>query len=353
MTIQKVLIVGLGRGTAWAREVRKDQGLEIVGLVDVDAEKLAVVGDEVGVPAARQYHDYERALAGAGADLVILAVPTPLHRDFILRGLASGHHVICEKPLAMTMEEAYDLRRAVKRFDHRFMVGEQYRFADGVENLKHAIQDGTIGRIAYLDHGFFRGTRLVVGRWARADHWSQSYLEAGLHDMSIHHFDMWYYVTGARPVEISVTPFDVDWQPSSRRFGYSVVATLENGVHVTYTTARALARPQTPWYGILWVVGETGALFWDGDSSAINCSRVVDTPDVSDQTLTTESYAYFDPGIRGTNAPLLPMIHELADAIKSDRRHACDIDDNLVSFATAMAAVESARSGRTVPITRE
>ncbi|HEX5418157.1 MAG TPA: Gfo/Idh/MocA family oxidoreductase [Chloroflexota bacterium] len=346
MAIRRILIVGLGRGTAWAREIQKDPELEIVGLVDVDGEKLATLGAELGVPAARQYADYARALSGAGAELVVLALPTPLHKDYILRGLASEHHVICEKPLAMTLEEAREIRQATSRYDHRLMIGEQYRFADGVENLRRAVVEGAIGRVAYIDHTFVRGAQLVAGRWARGEHWSQSYLEASLHDMSIHHFDMWYYITGARPVEISVTPFDVEWNPSSRKFGYSAVARLENGVHVHYLTARALARPETPWFGTLWIVGETGALSWNGDSSEISLSRVTGGKEQFGQELRTETLARYNRGISGTNAPLLLMIGELNAAIAAGRAHACDIDDNLVSFATSMAAVESARSGR-------
>jgi|GEM_PF-5491606 len=346
MALNKILIVGLGRGTAWAREIRKDPSLEIVGLVDVDADRLAGVSAEVNVPAVCCYTDYETALARSGADLVILAVPTPLHKNYILRGLATGHHVICEKPLALSLAEAHELRAAIRGFDHRFMVGEQYRFADGVENLRRAITGGVIGPLAYIDHAFFRGSRLIAGRWAGGEHWSQTYQEASLQDMSVHHFDMWYYMTGARPVEVSVTPFDVSWNPSVRKFGYSLTARLENGVHVTYLTARSLARPQTPWYGTLWIVGQDGALAWDGDSSAVSLSRVGAGTDPFVQEIKSEPLAYVDRGISGTNAPLLLMIRELDAAIAANRRHACDLDDNVVSFATSMAAVESARTGR-------
>ncbi|HVA87752.1 MAG TPA: Gfo/Idh/MocA family oxidoreductase [Candidatus Saccharimonadales bacterium] len=348
--MNKILIVGLGRGTAWAREIRKDPSLEIVGLVDVDADRLASVAAEVNVPAACQYADYETALARSGANLVILAVPTPLHKPYILRGLTTGHHVICEKPLALSLDEARDLGATIRGFDHRFMVGEQYRFADGMENLRRAITGGVIGRVAYIDHTFVRGSRLMAGRWARGAHWSQAYQEASLQDMSVHHFDMWYYMTGARPVEVSVTPFDVDWNPSSRKFGYSMTASLENGIHVDYLTARALARPQTPWYGTLWIVGETGALAWDGDSPAVRLSRVVEGNDPFGQEVQTDSLAYVDRGISGTNLPLLLMIRELDEAIAANRRHACDLDDNLASFATSLAGVESARTGRPVRV---
>ncbi|HVC35154.1 MAG TPA: Gfo/Idh/MocA family oxidoreductase [Chloroflexota bacterium] len=345
-----ILIVGLGRGTAWAREILKAPDLAIAGLVDVDAEKLARVGAEVGVPVGRQYPAYERALRESGADIVVLAVPTPLHKEMSLAGLRSGHHVICEKPLAMNLEEAGELRQAVKRFDHRFMVGEQYRFADGVENIRRAIAAGLIGRVAYISHEFFRGAQLTVGRWAQGEHWSRSYEEAALHDMSVHHFDMWYYMTGSRCAEISINPFDVPWNRSSRKFGYSVSATLENGTHVDYITARALARPQTPWYGTLWIVGEDGALSWNGDSSEVTLSRVIAASATGDPQLSRENVAFVTEGIRGTNLPIVPMIRSLVEAIQAGRPHPCDIDENMASFATSMAAVESARTGHAVRV---
>ncbi len=350
MPTTSILIVGLGRGASWAREVARAPDLAIAGLVDVDAAKLAQVGGEVGVPASRQYQDYEKALNAAGADVVVLAVPTPLHRDMSLAGLRAGHHVICEKPLAMSMDEARELRDAVKRLDRRFMVGEQYRFADGVENLRRAIADGRIGTVGYISHEFFRGAQVLAGRWTKSDHWSRNYEEAGLHDMSVHHFDMWYYITGARCAEIYVKPFDVAWNTSERKFGYSVLATLEDGTHVDYITCRALARPQTPWYGTLWIVGSEGALFWDGDSSDVSLSRVLPTSTHAEQQLDTETISFVDRGIRGTNLPIVPMIRSLIEAIRENRPHPCGIDENMISFGTSMAAIESVRTGRPVRV---
>jgi predicted dehydrogenase len=346
MSTTRVLIVGLVRGAAWAREIRKVPELAIAGLVDVDPERLATVGAEVGVVADRQYRVYEEALSRAGADLVVLAVPAPLHKVMSLQGLETGHHVICEKPLAMSLDEAREIREAVRKIDRRFMVGEQYRFADGVENLRRAIAAGRIGPVAYMSHDFYRGAQLSVGRWARGDHWSQAYREPALHDMSVHHFDMWYYITGSPCVEIYCKLFDVAWNPSPRTFGYSAHATLASGVHVDYLTCRALARPQTHWYGMLWIVGQGGALFWDGDSAVVSLSRVVPGDNVFDQSLATEPVCYVDRGISGTNAPLVPLIRALLDAIREDRPHPCDVDDNLVSFATSMAAIRSVETGK-------
>lgn len=343
-----VLIVGLGRGTAWAREIHAADDLEVAGLVDVDADRLVEIGQELEVPAERQYTSYEEALAKP-ADVVLLAVPTPLHARMSLAGLEAGHHVICEKPLAMTLEEGRELRTAVRRFGHRFMVSEQYRFADGVENLRRAVASGLIGTVGYISHEFLKGTGNAGGRWAANTHWSRAYVEGSLHDMSVHHFDMWYYITGQRPTEIYAKPFDPLWS-QGRRFGYSVTATLADGTHIDYLTARAMARRETTWFGTMWIVGDKGALYWDGDSLDVELSRLAPgSPDVG-QVLKTERVAFVKGGVTNTNGPLAPLVRSLVEAIAAGRPHSCDIDDNWASFATAMAAVESALTGRPVAV---
>lgn len=346
-----VLVVGLGRGAAWAREIAAASDLQIAGLVDVDPARLAAVGEELDVPATLHYTNYAEALSKP-AGIVLLAVPTTMHMSMSLDGLRAGHHVICEKPLAMNMAEARELRAAVKQYAHRFMVSEQYRFADGVENLRLAIADGQIGKVGYISHEFFKGAGNAAGRWATSTHWSRAYVEGSLHDMSVHHFDMWYYITGQKPIEVKVKPFDPSWSKIGRRFGYSVYATLADGTHIDYITARAMTRPETPWFGAMWIVGEEGSLYWDGDSFDVQLYRA--TPSVSAgpfaQSLTSEKLDYVKGGVTNTNGPLAPLIRSLAAAIREGKPHVCDIDDNWPSFATAMAAVESALTGEAVKV---
>lgn len=352
-TPARMLVVGLGRGTSWARQIARMPEAEIAGLVDVDAGRLATVAEELGVASNRCYTDYETALRFAGADVAVLALPTQLHVEMSLQGLRAGHHVICEKPLAMTLDEARRLRDALPSFGHRFMVGEQYRFADGVENLRRAIAAGKTGRLAYVDHEFYRGGSATPGRWANAQHWSRAYQEPALHDMSVHHFDMWYVITGSPCAEISAVPFNPAWNQSPRTFGYSVSATLEDGTHVHYLTARALARPQTTWYGTMAIVGEQGTLQWDGESAEVTVTRARPSENPMDQRLDTERYAEVNSGAAGTNETVPVMLRAFFDAIRENRPHPCDVRDNWPSFATSMAAVESARTGKPVRVARE
>jgi predicted dehydrogenase len=187
-----LLVVGLVRGAAIARELAKSPDFEIAGLVDPDPARLGEVGAALAVAPGRRYAELERALGECPADVVVLAVPTPLHKRYSLAALASGRHVVCEKPLALTLDEARELREAVGKLDRRFMVAEQYRFAGGVENLRRAIAEGRVGRLAYLAHEFHRGPRLSLGSAASRDEWMSHYQEPSLQEMSIHHFETWW-----------------------------------------------------------------------------------------------------------------------------------------------------------------
>jgi predicted dehydrogenase len=184
--------------------------------------------------------------------------------------------------------------------------------------------------------------------------------------MSVHHFDMWWYITGQRPVEIRADPFSPAWNASGRAFGYSMRATLADGTHVHYLTRRAMARPQTTWYGDLWIVGEEGALFWNGVGPTVALSRTLPSENYRDHHLATGPVGFVNregsasaigpvgqPNRQGGASATIVMVRELVAAMREGRLHPCDIDDNWVSFATAMAAVESAETGQAVKVAAE
>ena len=351
-----LLIVGLVRGGAWARDVVMTGDLVLAGICDLDGERLERAGDELGVPPQRRFPQLGAALdAAVDADVVVIATPTPTHAELSLAALRAGHDVICEKPLVRSLEEARQLREQVRATGRRFMVGENYRFADGMENLRRAVAAGLIGRPAYIDHEFRRAGRGPLPSTGPAAPPAQPPdPDRSITEMSVHHFDMWWYATGQRPVEIRADPFTPSWAEGARRFGYSMRATLEDGTHVHYLTSRALSRPQTTWPGNLVIVGEEGTLTWDGSGPAVTLIRELPTHNYRDQHLASGPVTYVSsesaPGVVGgagsAVSSTMQMVRAFVGARREGRPHPNDIDDNWVSFATAMAAVESAQTGR-------
>ena len=95
-----------GEAHVWAIQALAEAGVEceVSALVDVDAEHLGRVSDEWGVP--EKYTDLETALSECQADAVILATPHHLHRQGTQLAAARGRHVLVEKPMALTLEDA-------------------------------------------------------------------------------------------------------------------------------------------------------------------------------------------------------------------------------------------------------
>jgi predicted dehydrogenase len=344
-TVTTMLVVGLQRGAAWARAALETEDIRVTGLVDLDRAKLDRIGAELGVPPERRFEDFGRAL-DVDADVVVLAVPTPLHREMSLAALRAGHHVICEKPLAATLDEGRALRAEVATLDRRLMIGEQYRFADCVENMRRAVLAGMVGQPAYLSHEFFR--QAGSARADAGNHWAHQ-PDSAIAEMSVHHFDMWWRITGKRPTRVLVQGFNPEWQPPGRRFGHSMLATLEDGLHVHYITCLARHRAQTTWHGTITIVGDEGALTMDGRTPTVTFSRALPSAEPRVQQLAVGPVSYVDRGTVGMNTTNL-MVRELMDAVREGRPHQCDPTDNWPSFATEVAATESSRRGAWVDV---
>lgn len=124
----RTAVVGVGYlGRFHAQKYAQLPGSRLVAVVDASAEAAAKVGAELGVEALGDY----RALAGR-VDAVSLAVPTPLHHRIGCELLEQGIHVLIEKPIATTVQEARELIDAARRGGAVLQVGHLERFNPAV-----------------------------------------------------------------------------------------------------------------------------------------------------------------------------------------------------------------------------
>lgn len=91
--------------------------------------------------AERGYDDYDRMLADPDVDAVIVATADPFHVPASIRALEAGKHVLCEKPLGLTVEECLELKAAVARSGKVLQVGHMKRFDAGLQAAKSFIRD--------------------------------------------------------------------------------------------------------------------------------------------------------------------------------------------------------------------
>ncbi|MFC5758071.1 Gfo/Idh/MocA family protein [Rhizobium sp. GCM10022189] len=91
--------------------------------------------------AEKTYDDYDRMLADPDIDAVIIATADAFHVPASLRALEAGKHVLCEKPVGVTVEECLKLKAAVEKSGKVFQVGHMKRFDAGLQAAKSFIRD--------------------------------------------------------------------------------------------------------------------------------------------------------------------------------------------------------------------
>ena len=130
----RAAVIGLGFGRRHVQAYQRLPGVRVVALVAQNADRLEQARREYDIPAA--YTDDALLYLGEALDLVSICTPDRLHAEQALRALRAGVHVLCEKPIAVRVEEAYALVRAVRETGLLYMAGHNYRFVPQFARLK-------------------------------------------------------------------------------------------------------------------------------------------------------------------------------------------------------------------------
>jgi predicted dehydrogenase len=141
----RVGIVGAGN---WAREAhvpgfQSCDAVELVAICDLDRDRAEQVAVAAGIP--RWYGSAPEMLATERLDLVGVATPDDSHPADVRAALDAGAHVLCEKPLAVTVDDARALSEAASSAGVKTMIGFTLRFAPTVMRLREIVRSGEIG----------------------------------------------------------------------------------------------------------------------------------------------------------------------------------------------------------------
>ncbi|WP_171652181.1 Gfo/Idh/MocA family protein [Paenibacillus foliorum] len=141
----KVALLGGGSlGTQYAQSLCELGNVEVTGVCDIQAEaanKLASLCQSIA------YASYEEMIANTEPDIICVCLPTFMQKEYILKAIAHGKHVICEAPMAATSAEAEDIMSAAEAKGVRIFIGVAERFSPYYKNLKDKIAKGSIGDV--------------------------------------------------------------------------------------------------------------------------------------------------------------------------------------------------------------
>lgn len=140
----KFLIVGAGMiGETHARIIKR-MGKDIA-LCDNLPKNVDYLGDLFDIK--ERYTDYKVAVKSADADAVIVCTPNHLHAPVAILSMENGCHVLCEKPLAATIEQAKAILEASEKTECKLMVGYIIRATEALESAKKVLASGALGKI--------------------------------------------------------------------------------------------------------------------------------------------------------------------------------------------------------------
>lgn len=140
-------VVGLGMGQGHVRGFQSHPKAEVVAVCDVDKEKLHALACELGVP--QTYTDAVVMFQKAELDAVSIATPNKFHAPLTIAAFKAGLHVLCEKPMAMTVREAERMQAASEAAGKNLMINFSYRFSDPSFALKQQVESGVLGEVYF------------------------------------------------------------------------------------------------------------------------------------------------------------------------------------------------------------
>ena len=160
-------IGAMGRGHLdnFLRFMEEGYPVKLVAICDVDPERFknyesvhnvkGVGVREYDFSMFRCYYDYNEMIEKEELDMVVVALPTFLHCEVSCKLLRRGINVLCEKPMAMTLEECQKMIDTAKKAKKQLMIGQCMRFSRHCEILKEYVDTGAFGNV--LSGYFFRG----------------------------------------------------------------------------------------------------------------------------------------------------------------------------------------------------
>jgi predicted dehydrogenase len=123
--------------------------VEVAALCDLQEEKAGSTAKKHGLEKAAIYVDYHKLLEDTSLDVVYVCTPNVSHAQITVDAFAAGKHILCEKPMAATTEDALKMMDAWKKSNKKFTIGYQNRFRPEVQMLKKCCEEGDLGDIYY------------------------------------------------------------------------------------------------------------------------------------------------------------------------------------------------------------
>jgi predicted dehydrogenase len=339
-------IVGCGRAAGLhARALRAHPDWRIAALADTDPEALAALA--AIVRPERATPDVRGLATDLSLDAIAVCVPASAHAEVALGAIGAGRHVFVEKPLALALDDASRIAAAARSAGVRAMTGFNLRFHAQSRRAREAIGRGELGAIEMI-------TSRLTSFHGPAPAWRAARASGGgvLYELATHHVDLWQWLTGATIDEVFARTRSGDREDETA----CLVARLSDGSLATAAFGERTSRRHD-----LDVFGRSGSVsmsFYRFDGFRSDATTGV-AGDLRARWRSALGVAGALPravaDLRAGGAWAASYRHQwdhFAAAIRGEAPIEVTLDDGVAALAVVLAAIESARTGRSVVVER-
>jgi len=253
---ESAVVVGAGGiSNAWFEALKKE-GVDVPAVVDVriDAARAQIEKYELRSEAST---DLAATLDRFHPDFVADLTVPEAHCQVTCVALRAGCHVVGEKPMASSMDEARRMVRTAEETGKLYMVSQTRRWDSKHEAIRRALSSEAIGNVTTVNCDFYLGAHFGGFRDEMAS--------PLILDMAIHHFDLARFMAGVDPVAVYAREFNPKGSWYKGDVAASCVFEMSDGVVFTYRGSWCAEGFVTSWNGNWRIVGDRGTLIYEND----------------------------------------------------------------------------------------
>ena len=320
-----------------------NENANLVGLFDLDSQRCEEIAAKYGVKA---YASAQELLDDPAIDAVSVCVANFAHADLTIQALKAGKHVLCEKPMAITLEECESMLAEAEKAGKRLLIGQNQRLAKAHEKARELVADGEIGKVITFRTTFGHAGPETWSITPGKNTWFFDKKRAAMGamaDLGIHKTDMLRYILGQDIVRTTARLLTLD----KRGADDQLIGVDDNAICIYETSGGAFGTMTASWtyYG-----REDNSTALYGTKGIM---RIYDDPAHSIVVIPKEGEVkYYDLEKIQTNDDQTAsgVIDEFVEAIAQDRPSMLDATDVIKSMKAVFASIRSSEERRPVDV---
>jgi len=299
--------------------------VELVGIADENKERGVKFAEYFKIKYIPSYEELIQKV-----DAVVITSENAKHKELTLMAAAQKKHIICEKPISVSVQDAQDMIDACKKNGVKLQIAFPCRFSPSYKRVKQVVDDGQIGQILAINgtnHGSMPGgwftDKALAGGGAVMDH-------------TVHVADLIRYLTGAEFVKV-YAEVDKRFHPELNIDDCGTLSmTMSNGIFCTLDPSWSRTSAYPVWGDVtLRIIGTKGVVSMDMFGQKANLYNVDDRK---------AQWLYW-----GANTDA-GLIKSFIDAVEKDTPVFITGEDGLRAMELALGAYRSAETGKPVEL---